>query len=1845
MALDPNGALAEYFYELGAIAYLIDPAGTNSLPTTDPAGTTSPASASAPTPTYIPVTGANSVAAEVVDSSAAYSAAVASPPTTDPASTYSPAVPSAPSADAASTYSAASASAPTIDPASTYSAASASALMIDPAGAYSPAGPGAPSADPARALVAAAAHIPVTGATSAASEIVSPPGTYLPSGASAPIADPGGTFSGTGASAPTIDPAGTYSSNYALDRLFVEINSIVQVGQVVSFGSATDVANYFGASSSEAALAKKFFSGYAGAPAQMLFTNYPYAGEPAQLLGGDVTSLTQVQSIINGSLSLNVHGVTYTANVNLSGVQSFSDAAAAIRNAFNTNLPVEAKTSGDSITPVSVSFTGTINGGYLEVTSVSKGSIELGAMISGTGFSGAQIVTQLNGTPGGVGLYALLGGQGVVSSGAMTESYGLLTVGTVLSGQIAVGEQIVDKGVIAPLTAIESSASIARGPGSQWIVDLAQTVSNATAGIVAPPLSVQYQAITGATASRGYFDISANGAFGYDNNPSTVSYATGSAAGLLGLMQGEATLSNPGGQTTNAAQFMTDLVQNPAYNQFGSFQVSQLPALLAQYDPTYLGDLANWAQSTAGQYPDLTQYTTTTPPAGSSAPTIDPAGTYSGPDASAPTPADPGTYIPMPGQTSVAAEIPDLPGYYSPAGASAPTIDPAGTYSGAQAGAPTPADPGTYIPVTGATSIAAEKTDSAGTYSAAGASAPTTDPAGTYSGADASAPTVEPGGWYSAAGASAPTMDPAGTYSSPYALNRLFLTWKNTTPDNAILSFNSATAVANYYGASSNEAAEAKVFFAGYGGTSATMMFTRIGIGRRPHLIGANVSDLTLNQLQSIHGSLNITLQGWTYSSQINLSGVNGFKEAAAEIQTALDMTLPTAAVTTGDSITPETVSFTGTINHASLQVTSVSSGTLRIGAQISGPGIKPGSEIISQASGKPGGAGTYILFSSSGTVASEQMTASDGLLTVGEVTSGAVAIGEQVTDGGLLPTNTAILGNVSGGTGPGSTWVVNKTPSQPVTGANLTMTGPPLTVFLDWVNRPIVGATENNDFFSVSVDGQYNYNENPSTLSYMSGTAAAALGLTQASGAIDTSPGGQHPSVSDFMTNLVQNETNQFGSFQTTSHAGGMAEWAQSNPDFSYLGDISTTPSAGSSLPITDPAGTWSGPGATAPTLADPGTYIPGTGATSKAAEIQDSAGYYSLAGASAPTIDPAGTWSGPGASAPTLAAAGTYIPVTGATSAAAEIEDTPGTYSLAGASAPTFAQVGYYVPTAGASSEKPDDPGYYTPNPGATAEILALKPTISGTVAGQSVVSGQTGTPFSKVKIDDPNILTSEGLTIQITGGGGKLSDGAGFDGLTKSASGVYTLSGNAGAVTKELDALVFAPNTYSSTTTFTLTDTTSVGTSAIDANTTVIVTNGEPLAVSVSTFLADKSTLDKMPGGFDILDLAAAITTDLDQLSDPNIDAITISDNAEVSPDVQQLTTDATAIGKLHNANLSPALLAISDTATDVEAGLSTLVADTGEISSITASNGPVVVTAATFLADQTTLDKIVGGVDATLDGNLTYGGSFSGGAGDTFVLSGGSLLLNGADTFSGGTVDGSALLETQGTTTVSGLTIGGTVEWENTNIANESGGSATIGDSSGDQAFLYNTSTGIYDILDDSGIGVGASPLSYIKNAGLIEKTGGTATSAIAPVVSNNGTLEVSAGTLDFQAGILSGTGSDIVSGAATLEFDANVVAGQTASFAGGGGTLDLTAPTKFAGVIGEFDTPGGGWNSTIEVAGPWVFTGFTENAGGTDGTLGFAKGASTTSLTLLGNYNPVHFVAQSGPSGSTLITYA
>jgi hypothetical protein len=1229
------------------------------------------------------------------------------------------------------------------------------------------------------------------------------------------------------------------------------------------------------------------------------------------------------------------------------------------------------------------------------------------------------------------------------------------------SGKRATAPTLAAAGTYIPVAGATSSAA--------EIVDLAGTYSSAGASAPTADPTGTYSA-PGATAPT----LAAAGTY------IPGAGATSSAAEIVDLAGTYSSAGASAPTTDPAGTYSGAGASAPTTDLAGAYSSAGASAPTADPAGTYSTAGAS-APTTdpAGSYSGAGASAPTVDPpgtyssAGATAPTTDPAGTYSGAGASAPTPADAGAYIPFTGATSEATEIVDPAGTYSGAGASAPTlaaagtyiplagstsvaaeiVDSQGTYSGAGAAAPTLAAPGTYIPTTGATSSAAEIIDPAGTYSGPGQAVPTGDPAGAYSLAGASAPTpaaagtfipvydatsaaaeivdgggtyslsgattptADPAGTYSAPGASAPTEDPAGTYSSLYALDRLFLDTTSVTPGNEVLSFNSLSAVANYYGDTSVEAGLAVDFFAGYG-TSATMLFVRDPIGgNRAHLYGANVSDLTLAQLQAISGQLSITSQGYLFTGSINLSGVKSFTAAATAIQAALNQNLPVAAVTTGDSIAPVSVSFTGSTNGLLLDVTAVSSGAIEIGALVSGAKVPAGTQINSQISGTPGGVGIYSLYVPAGTISSETMTESYGVLTIGSTSSGTVADGEQVTGAGVAPL-TAIEANLSG-SGAGSTWLVNF--AQTLASESMTMTAAPLSVLY----TAIIGDTANRGYFSIQQNGDFLYNS--SSLTYATGSAAASLDLTLTSGAYDSTPGQDITSSAAFMNNVIQTEDGQFASFQSTwqslaqespqSQAAFFA-WAQSTDGLYTLlqNSFSNTPPAGASAPTTDPAGAYSGAGASAPTLAAagtyipaagatsaaaekvdkagtyslagasapttdpagtysaagasaptsaaPGTYIPGTGATSTKAQKVDPAGTYSGAGASAPTTDPAGTYSAAGASAPTPAAAGTYIPVTGATSAAAEMVDPAGSYSLAGASAPTLAQPGYYVPTPGASSETPDSAGYYTPYAGATAELQALPPVISGTVAGQSVAPGQTDTPFSSVVIVDPNIDTSDSLSIQLTGGGA-LADGAGFDGLTMSAPGVYVLSGTAAAITTELDALVFTPSAYSTTTTFTLTDTTSIGTGASDTNTTVTVESSGPVVVSVSTFLANQSSLDQTPGGFDILDSAGAITASLDQLDDSNINVITILDNGQVDATVQQLTTDATAIGKLRNPNSSPVLLAIDDTAQDVEAGLSTLVADASEIASIAVSGGPVVVSVTTFLSDQSALDKIAGG----------------------------------------------------------------------------------------------------------------------------------------------------------------------------------------------------------------------------------------------------------------------------------------
>ena len=152
-------------------------------------------------------------------------------------------------------------------------------------------------------------------------------------------------------------------------------------------------------------------------------------------------------------------------------------------------------------------------------------------------------------------------------------------------------------------------------------------------------------------------------------------------------------------------------------------------------------------------------------------------------------------------------------------------------------------------------------------------------------------------------------------------------------------------------------------------------------------------------------------------------------------------------------------------------------------------------------------------------------MTETYGVLTVGNVISGPVAVGEKVTGPGVALPITAIDGP---GPRPG-TWLVNTI--QTVGAENMTMTATPLVVNY----KSYGGATSLRNFFEIQPNGQFGYDYNQSTLRFASGAAADELGLTQASGALNSTPGGALQSAAVFMNNLVQNEYSQFGSFQAT--------------------------------------------------------------------------------------------------------------------------------------------------------------------------------------------------------------------------------------------------------------------------------------------------------------------------------------------------------------------------------------------------------------------------------------------------------------------------------------------------------------------------------------------------------------------------------------------------------------------------------------------------------------------------------------------------------------------------------------
>jgi hypothetical protein len=262
-------------------------------------------------------------------------------------------------------------------------------------------------------------------------------------------------------------------------------------------------------------------------------------------------------------------------------------------------------------------------------------------------------------------------------------------------------------------------------------------------------------------------------------------------------------------------------------------------------------------------------------------------------------------------------------------------------------------------------------------------------------------------------------------------------------------------------------------------------------------------------------------------------------------------------------------------------------------------------------------------------------------------------------------------------------------------------------------------------------------------------------------------------------------------------------------------------------------------------------------------------------------------------------------------------------------------------------------------------------------------------------------------------------------------------------------------------------------------------------------------------------------------------------------------------------------------------------------------------------------------------STLNGDAI--GSTASGATNALVLQGHGTANNNFDNFNTLDVQANAAWALGGDSTFGATTVSGALLVE----GDVSGGATTLGGPGWDFAQLAIAPTGAWDIRDDSGIALGGSAPSFIWNSGLFEKTGGSGTSAITPLMVNTGNVLASSGTLDLQEAVI-GIGADTISGASTLEFGSTVWGGQTAGFTGGGGTLDLIDPLGFAGKIAGFAA-----TDSVDLAGDWVFSHFSENSKGTLGTLTLTSGANHLSLNFLGDYTKNDFTIASGAATTTI----
>lgn len=152
-----------------------------------------------------------------------------------------------------------------------------------------------------------------------------------------------------------------------------------------------------------------------------------------------------------------------------------------------------------SIAASAFSVTGSIAGNVLTVSGVTSGTVVPGATISGTGIAGGtQIVSQISGTTGGIGTYAVSIPEQSVASTTVSGTYGTFTAASALSGTFEVGGVLSGTGVAAGTT-ITAFGTATGGLGT-YIVNNNTVVGSTT---IAATTNVETKWIAASSGAAG----------------------------------------------------------------------------------------------------------------------------------------------------------------------------------------------------------------------------------------------------------------------------------------------------------------------------------------------------------------------------------------------------------------------------------------------------------------------------------------------------------------------------------------------------------------------------------------------------------------------------------------------------------------------------------------------------------------------------------------------------------------------------------------------------------------------------------------------------------------------------------------------------------------------------------------------------------------------------------------------------------------------------------------------------------------------------------------------------------------------------------------------------------------------------------------------------------------------------------------------------------------------------------------------------------------------------------------------------------------------------------------------